>query len=604
MKNAKHSWKSLLAAFLSVAILTMMFVPPLTAQATDVSTPQEPEKTETVKGSFRYEGETYYEKKPENVNDAADLQPGETLVIPVGENFVEGEYTLTVCSCGNRGSFEVFVNDVSNGSITRTGTGFGMDQMTDDKLSQTLTLKPGDKIGLKSPSGDSYGWVDYIQLDGPILTQPKTEPVEGGVRYHAEHFYDGGIKEKVAADLQPGETLNITLDQAFAQGAYTLTVRSCGNRGSFEVFVNDVSNGTITRTGTGFGMDQMTDDKLSQTLTLKPGDKIGLKSPSGDSYGWVDYIQLDAYTPVDLSKQVVLQEATATLEGNIGLNYYITLPDSIKADKDAYVLFTVNGTAQDPIKVEGKVAETDGTYKFTCLMNAKEMHDTVTFAVYSKGSPVEIYDKDGNKAPNSTSFDYSLAKYFDTLSNDNSQPQALVNLAKATAAYGSYVQKAFGYDVDTATSDMTLDDVTRDKLEAHKKENNGGTVPDGLTLYMNLILETETTFCVYYKAENGVSYSFTIDGNPATPEKANEDGWYCIKISNIAAKDLDTRYALSIKDGDNVVYTCTFNALSYAYTVVEANKDPDLCNAVKALYKYNEAADKYFASLTPAEVQP
>ncbi len=264
---------------------------------------------ESGDGWYQYQAEYFYNGNiSENV--AADLQPGETLGIPVDavKNFAEGEYTLTVRSCGNRESFEVLVNGKSEGTITRTGTGFGMDQMTDNKMSQTLTLKPGDVISLKAPDGEFWGWVDYIRLDvyteepvdpdkpvDPPLPDGSVESGGGRHQYQAMYFYNGKIAENAAADLQPGEVLEIPVDavKSFVEGEYILTVRSNGNRESFEVLVNGKSVGTITRTGTGFGMDQMTNNKLSQTLALKPGDVISLKAPNGEFWGWVAGITLD-----------------------------------------------------------------------------------------------------------------------------------------------------------------------------------------------------------------------------------------------------------------------------------------------------------------------
>ncbi len=274
----------------------------------DPNPPDDPvlpeDAVQSGEGWYQYQVEYFYDGNI-NENAAADLQPGEVLEIPVGADFVEGEYTLTVRSCGNRETFEILVNGQSVGTVARSGNGFGMDQMTDDKLAETLTLKPGDMIGIKAPSGEFWGWVDSVRLD--VYTEPvkPDEPVapdlpdgsvqsgDGWYQYQVEYFYDGNISENAAADLQPGEVLEIPVGANFVEGEYTLTIRSCGNRESFEILVNGQSVGTLSRKGTGFGMDQMTDDKLTQTITLKAGDVIGLKAPSGEFWGWVESIALD-----------------------------------------------------------------------------------------------------------------------------------------------------------------------------------------------------------------------------------------------------------------------------------------------------------------------
>lgn len=106
----------------------------------------------------------------------------------------------------------------------------------------------------------------------------------------------------------------------------------------------------------------------------------------------------------------IVTEISATLDGDIGMSYYITLPESVANDPDAYVLFTMNGKTK---KVSIPKPEADGTYKFTYRLNAKEMHDMVKFAVYDgSGKPVELYSKSGNNIDGSA-FEYSLAEYFD-----------------------------------------------------------------------------------------------------------------------------------------------------------------------------------------------
>lgn len=293
---------------------------------TDVTLPEG--ATETHEGYYVYQTEYFYNG---NICEevAADLQPGEQIEIALNANsdFAAGQYTLTIYSCGNRESFGILVNGEKVGTITRTGTGFGQDQMTYDKLEVVLELDADDVITIVA-ADDGYGWVDFAILSvysentdeenpggteaEPGIDDADTEPDTDGTEtqpdtkpkydvsydyiiYQCENYYSGNISEGVAADLQPGENLDILLgsDDTFQAGYYQLTVYSCGNRESFDVLVNGEKVGTITRTGTGFGQDQMTYDKLSVTLELKPEDTITLVAPDGQYYGWVDHIVLD-----------------------------------------------------------------------------------------------------------------------------------------------------------------------------------------------------------------------------------------------------------------------------------------------------------------------
>ena len=107
---------------------------------------------------------------------------------------------------------------------------------------------------------------------------------------------------------------------------------------------------------------------------------------------------------------------------------------------------------------------------------------------------------------------------------------------------------------------------------------------------MTLILETETALRLYFKSDNIENYTFKLDGTGVTLNKIEEEGLYYVEIANISAKDLDTKHTLIINDNCEL----TFNALSYAYATVKADTNENICNVVKALYKYNDAANAYF----------
>ena len=63
---------------------------------------------------------------------------------------------------------------------------------------------------------------------------------------------------------------------------------------------------------------------------------------------------------------------------------------------------------------------------------------------------------------------------------------------------------------------------------------------------------------------------------------------------NIAAKDLDKTYTVTVSTAEGKVVTVKTCALSYAYKVVNKGTDEALVNLVKGLYLYNQAANAYF----------
>lgn len=248
-------------------------------------------------GGFRYEGEAYYTKTPDVCSEAADLQPGETLSIPLKDNgdFVAGTYTLSVYSCGNRERFTVLVNGETVGEITRTGTNFGMDQMTLDVLAVPLTLEPEDTVSLVAQSGAYWGWVDFVSLQGEV--KPEGDPVtasDGALQYQAEFFYSR-LNGRKYADFQPGTVMDIPLNtyEGFEEGWYNLTIRSCGTRECIYVRVNGKVIGSVSRLAGGYGEEEMSEDRFSTKIALKPEDVLTLSAPSDGTYGWVDWVRLE-----------------------------------------------------------------------------------------------------------------------------------------------------------------------------------------------------------------------------------------------------------------------------------------------------------------------
>lgn len=253
-------------------------------------------KTLTEGRTLVYQGEGYYKKQ--NDNPAADLQPGEQIIIPVSDHsaFTAGTYRLSIRSCGLREAFYIKVNGIERGSISRRSSGYGMDLMTEDKMGTELTLFAGDLLCVESAKGSSWGWVDAICLE-PSGDQAVVQQ-QSSYLFEAEDFYTKQQDHPVA-DLQPGEQITIPLgsNPQFTEGNYYVMVKSCGSRTVLNIRKNGEQIGAISRNETGFAMDSMTLDVLMRPLYLTKDDTITLHAPGADdpednTYGWVDQVIL------------------------------------------------------------------------------------------------------------------------------------------------------------------------------------------------------------------------------------------------------------------------------------------------------------------------
>lgn len=126
----------------------------------EISRPQEQKKEDFRYPAWAYGTASLY-------LPAADLQPGESLQIPLMDNpsFVEGQYRLAVISNGTREEFAVLVNGQPVGNIFRKPSDYGDNGMSSDKLDQLLYLKPSDVVTIIGQEGDFYGWVSALVLE-------------------------------------------------------------------------------------------------------------------------------------------------------------------------------------------------------------------------------------------------------------------------------------------------------------------------------------------------------------------------------------------------------------------------------------------------------
>ncbi len=281
------------------------------------------------------------------------------------------------------------------------------------------------------------------------------------------------------------------------------------------------------------------------------------------------------------------QAHSLTLNGDIGVNFYLELNDKIKNDDSSVVEMRVGSELLKTIKVSDAVkagttpvtdsnGETHQCYKFTCNVNAKQMTDTIEATL--KTSIGTWKDT------------YSVQEYADQA--QNTTDTSLKNLMNAMLTYGGYAQKLFAYNTDKLAGKELGDisGVSADQLEDYKYTKTGNE--DQLSVYgFSLILKEKTTVRAYFKLESGSidDYTFTVDGETVVPQETN--GLYYIEINDIAAQDLDLAHTLC---AGNITIT-NYSALSYVRTAFNyENTAENTKNVMAALYLYWQAAEQFF----------
>ena len=325
----------------------------------------------------------------------------------------------------------------------------------------------------------------------------------------------------------------------------------------------------------------------THAITLPEGGLVDTVTESDADYSVV--YEADGTTP---ATHVIIQGpeeeyaevygASISLKGNIGLNFYVFIPESLLADPNAYVALGdehVLISAAETQAISGRTA-----YKFTTEVPAKEMGRPVTLKVYNgqdEAVTLKLHDEDITE----TGFTYSVRSYLDaTIANANT-PAKLLTLCIAMRDYGSCAQVVFGYDVENRAP-ITGDPagVTLEDLAPYAPVKN---IPDNSPV-------TYAGASVLLKSGAISDYTFTVNGQVVTPTQ--NGSYWMVEIPNIVAKDLDESYPIVITLDGEEVFSLEYSAVSYAYTVVNGSSDENLVLQAKALFLYWQAAEAYFAN--------
>ena len=298
-----------------------------------------------------------------------------------------------------------------------------------------------------------------------------------------------------------------------------------------------------------------------------------------------------------------------SLNGNIGVNFYMELSEEIAGNESACMEFTLPNTAEKT-KVyvtgnheDGATATTstvgDKTYYvFSCEVAAKEMTDEIQAQMIAGENKGTVYT-------------YTVTDYADyILSHTETYGENVVTLVKAMLNYGAYSQTYFGYqteklaNAELAEADKTLGDLEAATLSGYKATvTKNEAVCTFASAY--LTLQSETAVHVYVKLADGVSeedVTFKIDDSEIAKENlvkgtGTYEGYYILSVDNIQASALDDRHTFTVTATGGQTASLSYGPMSYCYSILAGESaSDDLKNVVKALYAFNQAADSYGAN--------
>ena len=280
-----------------------------------------------------------------------------------------------------------------------------------------------------------------------------------------------------------------------------------------------------------------------------------------------------------------------SLDGTIGVNFFMTLPDSLKNNPDAYMEFTLPNGTKSQMKVKDASRSGD-YYVFTCRVTASNMTSEINAKMVSNGVAGKTYK-------------YTVKPYATYIINHpNDYTQDAIKMVKSILNYGAAAQKLFNVNMDSlANSDLSSQDkslanadYSNYKCTCTKDETVSGIKYYGSVLNLN----TETCVKDFFLLENGANindYTFTYqisNGSPVTvqPYESVQGNKKCygITIGNMKAYDLDKDIVVTVKKKGQTASSgmkLKYGIFSYAYQVsIQENPDTNLVNLNKALYWY------------------
>ena len=289
-----------------------------------------------------------------------------------------------------------------------------------------------------------------------------------------------------------------------------------------------------------------------------------------------------------------LEGYTLSLDGNIGVNFYMALSDDVINDPDAYMQFTLpDGTIKTLHTYEAypdtSMDQYTTYYVFSCGVLSSQMTGEIR---------AQLFDGEGNS---SKEYTYSVVEYAEyLLSHKEDYNESDINLVKALLNLGATSQIYFNGNKNNLANSILSDDdknvpiLDASALEQYKSVNTKSQL--GEFVGFDLMLKSKTTLNLYFKPAENVdidSIDFTVNYTHFMPIPYGD--YYCISFEGLKAWELDKTFTFSAtsKQDESISSTIQCSAMSYCYNVLRdygKTYSDKLKTSVSALRAFNEAA--------------
>ena len=276
-----------------------------------------------------------------------------------------------------------------------------------------------------------------------------------------------------------------------------------------------------------------------------------------------------------------------SLDGSIGVNFYMRLSDEVLNNKDtAYMRFTVNGKEQI-VPVKDLTPNKEGYYIFRCNVVAKEMADEITAQVYlSENNPV------------GDAYTYSVRDYAAyIIEHPEKYSFKAVELVKAMLNYGAAAQTYFGYHTSDLANSILPTDEQQSSLSVGdlSLDRRGDVLPE----LVSISLKSTITMKLYFKTEDLEAEKVTYFKYKNETLTATDSGDYTIiAIEGIPAQNFTGIVTIKYYvEGNEKAESIKYRPSNYAYTVLNQPTGgvvtEELKEVVRALCSFSRAANEY-----------
>lgn len=432
----------------------------------------------------------------------------------------------------------------------------------DDEI--TVNATPDEGYTLKSVTvRENYEF-------GEIIDSTEVAPGQNSVKFHmpASDVY-------VSVEFKE---LTYTADVCYAENG---TVTFVGDHSFGYSAVANLPSVTMTVTpNEGYHLEKIygeyidENNEVAEITVVQVGDEYVFEMPKAN----VDIIAEFEQDSVD---RCIIKNASITLGGELGLNFYVLLPDEVA---DAGAVLVMDGPyGEQSVPVSELEADSEGRFKVSYRLKAIHADRKVSFKVTdAEGETLDLYKYSGVQVDGNV-LEYGIYDYVEDAKNTPNVPDEYMNVVYSTYTYCAYsVKWKYGTALPEGVNELPNTDLT--VFEKYRLKTEGASETVSLA-GVSLKLDSNMALKLYFTVSDEIyNHSFMLGAESLEAHETNTEGMYYVEIANIPA--------LLLREDNNVVidgdYTVAASPMTYIYYFYKnGNGDEDVENVLRAIYAYS-----------------